>query len=345
MKTDALSGELSPSVRAEAAAWVARLHSSGRTRALEIGLRNWLQADPAHARAFEVATEAWEIGGSIPSGALPRISHQATRSASMGARIFSPPRLAFVAALCTVLVGTLLYQQLYKPAVSTDIGEQRMLTLEDGTRIFLNTNTRLMVRQDETSRRVQLESGEALFDVAKNPQRPFIVTAGNREVVALGTAFVVKRGPQQLTVTLMEGKVAVSPVPVDPKVSIPSYASLLTEVDPAASVDAVVLTPGQRLTFGADNAPKLDRPSLDDVTAWRRGEVILDKTRLQDAVEELNRYSVVKLVIDDAATADIPVSGVFRAGDSARFAQAVAETYQLQIAQHDRRIVLSASPD
>lgn len=324
--TQESTAPVSSAVRAEAAAWVARLHSSGRSRALEAGLRKWLKADPAHAKAFEIATEAWEIGGSVPGAAVPRMTDPFADRPSrthVGTRY-----LVIAASVLAVMVGALLYLTRGTPPVSTAVGEQRMLTLDDGTRIFLNTGTRLFVQEDATQRRVKLENGEALFDVAKDPRRPFIVTAGDKEVVALGTSFVVRRDEQQLTVTLVEGKVAVSPV------SGPQPSG-------AGPAGATVLTPGQRLTFVSRKPPQVDEPAIEKVTAWRRGEVILDKTRLQDAIEEMNRYSTIKLIIDDAAVADIRVSGIFRAGDSARFAQAVGETYHLAIEHQSRRILIS----
>lgn len=324
---------LSNSARAEAAVWVARLHSSSRSRALESGLGKWLKADPAHARAFELATEAWEIGGSIPGAAVPRMADPFVEE---------PPRthvgtryLAIAATVLVVLVSTLFYLKQQTPPISTAVGEQRMLTLTDGTRIFLNTDTRLFVQEDAAQRRVSLARGEALFDVAKDPHRPFVVTAGGKEVVALGTLFVVRRDTQKLTVTLVEGKVAVSPI------SSPPLENAENTAQPGKA--KTVLTPGQRLTFVSREPPKLDEPAIDKVTAWRRGEVILDKTRLQDAVDELNRYSAVKVIIDDPAAADILVSGIFRAGDSARFAQAVSETYHLAVENESQRIRISGA--
>ncbi|HKU13325.1 MAG TPA: FecR domain-containing protein [Steroidobacteraceae bacterium] len=316
---------LSSTARAEAAAWVARLHSSGRTRALEAGLRKWLNADPEHARAFEVATEAWEVGGSASRMVVPRVADPFQERTPR--RRFSPSYVALAAALSAVVAGVLYHVSRPDPAVITNVGEQRMLTLEDGSRIFLNTGTRLFVHEDASERQVRLENGEALFDVAKDPHRPFVVTAGDRKVVALGTSFIVRRDEQQLTVTLVEGRVGVAPV---------SAASTATGVE-------AVLTPGQRLTFVSRKPPKLDEPEIENVTAWRRGEVILDKTRLQDAAEEMNRYSATKLIIDDAAAADIRVSGIFRAGDSARFARAVGETYHLSVDYQQRRILISGS--
>lgn len=336
MKPEVSPPPLSPVVRAEAAAWVARLHSSNRSLALESGLREWLKADSAHARAFELATEAWEIGGSIPGAAVPRIADPFHER--VPARRSAPRYVTMAAALSAVAVGILFYVSRDDSAVTTNVGEQRMLTLDDGTRIFLNTDTRLFVQEDAVRRRVQLESGEAMFDVEKDPNRPFVVAAGDKEVIAMGTSFVVRRDPQQLTVTLMEGRVAVAPIPAA-RAETPGN-QLDSRLAPAGKT---VLTPGQRLTFVSRKPPMLDEPPIEKVTAWRRGEVILDKTRLQDAAEEMNRYSAVKLVIDDAGVADIRVSGIFRAGDSARFAQAVGETYDLAVDYEPRRILISAS--
>ena len=104
-----------------------------------------------------------------------------------------------------------------------------------------------------------------------------------------------------------------------------------------------MLTPGQRITFVERAPPRVDAPVLEKITAWRRGEVVLDKTRLQDAVDEMNRYSAVKLRIDDRRVEDILVSGIFRAGDSARFARAVGETYHLSIEDEPQGIVISGA--
>jgi transmembrane sensor len=317
---------LSSAVRAEAAAWLARLHGSDRTPELEAGFRRWLEADVANSRAFELATEAWEIAGSVRRGALPRMAHPFASSSSPARRKSSRRRvlLAVAAIVGTVLAAAVLDRALNdrRGTYATDLGEQRMLTLSDGTRIFLNTDTRLSVHDEAQRRAVLLEHGEAMFDVAKDPHRPFTVTAGDREVVALGTSFVVRRELDHVTVTLVDGKVRVTS---------------------GAAHDARDLSPGQRLTFGAAKRPTLDEPALEDVTAWRRGEVVLDKTRLRDAAEEMNRYSAVKIVVVDGPTADIPLSGIFRAGDSVRFAQAVAETYHLSITHEQQRIVIAGT--
>ncbi|MDY6949117.1 MAG: FecR family protein [Pseudomonadota bacterium] len=320
MNKDLAAAPLSRSVRAEAAVWATRLHGSGRTRALEAGLRKWLAADPAHARAFELATEAWEMGGGLPARTDPRSAGDSLERPSR--RWGAARSWALAASACLAVVAVVFYVK-NPPAIVTSVGEQRMLTLADGTRIFVNSDSRLVVRVDARQRHVRLESGEAMFDVAKDPKRPFSVVSAGQEVVALGTSFMVRRDVHRLSVTLMEGAVTVAPVDT-------------------FSPERTVLTPGQRLTVEGSSPPMLDTPPLDQVMAWRRGEVVLDNAKLQDAIDEMNRYSTVKLRIADPEVADIRISGVFRSGDSVPFARGVSATYGLAVTYSPDEILIAA---
>jgi transmembrane sensor len=318
------SDKPSASARAEAAAWIARLHGPHRTREVEAGFRRWMAEHPERAAAFELLTDTWEKSAQVRRRPIEKVASWGL----VGFRVdFSRAVLATVAIAVFAVIGTIFF--LHSDAVATAIGEQRALALEDGTRVYLNTNSRARVRYDKAVRRVDLEQGEALFEVAKRPDWPFIVTAGDKEVRALGTAFIVRRDSANLTVTLVEGKVTVMPVE--------------SAGAPAPMSETEVLSPGQRVTFAGSAVPKLDRPALDKVTAWQRGQVAFDSTPLADAVADMNRYSTVRLVIEDPKTAAIPISGIFRAGDSVNFAHAVAKTYRLQLRDHSHEIILARS--
>jgi len=309
----------SAAARAEAAAWIARLHGPNRTLEVEAGLKRWLAESRDHAAAFELLTDTWEKSA--------RLRRHAFEQRNTGIRLsLSRAALAGVAIAILTVVSTLLY--LRDDGLTTAVGEQRTVTLSDGTRVSLNTNTHLRVRYDRGTRRVELDRGEALFEVAKRPDWPFIVSTGTREVRALGTEFIVRKDEEGLSVTLVEGKVTISP-PTSP-VTVPS--------------DAQPLTPGERFTVGAgDHTPRLDRPPLDTVMAWQRGQVALDSTSLSSAVAEMNRYSATRLVIADPQTAQIPISGVFRAGDSEDFARAVARICHLELRFERHTIILAAA--
>jgi transmembrane sensor len=343
--------EPSAAVRREAAVWIARMHAPDRTPQVDAGLRRWLKESPEHQRAFDLANELWETAARIPDGALPRMMRWKRVAVATG---FAFPRMVAAASMLLVLIAVLgggLY--FYKnglfrgePTIATAIGEQRSIILKDGTRVSLNTATRMSVRYDEKLRHVYLESGEALFDVARFTQWPFVVTAGDREIKALGTTFIVRRDEQKTVITLVEGKVAVSPAPAatGPDTALPEPQNPSSPGD-SHPPETLTLMPGQRLTFaGGEQQVTVDLPELDKVTAWQRGVVALDYTPLAEAVAEMNRYSTTKLVIEEPEAAMAPISGVFRAGDSLFFAQAVAETYNLQVAEEPGRIILSGVP-
>jgi len=204
-----------------------------------------------------------------------------------------------------------------------------------------------------------LESGEAFFEVAKHAEWPFVVTAGDRDVTALGTAFLVRRDRARIAVTLVEGQVAVS------RVGEELFAGSSTAVrgdsgvmpsrtgdgrthrgdtkTPAALTAHLTLVPGQRVIFVDHGAPVLDRPQIEKLTAWQQGLVNIDDLTLAQAVEEMNRYGAVQLAVEGPA-AELRVSGVFRVTDSENLAQAVAQTHRLDMRREGRRIVLSGVP-
>nr|WP_245198813.1 FecR family protein [Sphingopyxis italica] len=321
-----VSGQ-SPSERtaAEAAAWLARLESTGRTEATEAGLRAWLDADASHRGAFEKAMDLWAIlpgaaalrdGGESAADPLPVFRNR------IGARARS---LALVASFLIVALvsGWWLMQQ--PTGYATAIGEQKVATLEDGTRIALNTDTHLSVRYEEAARKIVMDDGEAMFEVARNPARPFVVTAGNKSVTAIGTSFIVRKAGNAVTVTLISGKVRVD-----------TYSS------PAAArpVQSTMLTPGERFAAAADTAAMVTPVSSEAATAWRRGQVMFNDTPLSAAIAELNRYGGPQVDIADPRLGALTVSGVFATNDTAEFADAVAALHGLNVDRDAGRIRL-----
>lgn len=328
--------------RAEAAAWVARLHGPHRTPEVEAGLRRWMAEDTERAAAFELLTDTWEKSVRLRRRPFERMASWELP----GFRVtFSRAAVVTMAVAMIAVVATAFY--LRSDGLATGIGEQRMLTLEDGTRIYLNTDTRIAQHYDKQARHVELEHGEALFEVAKRPDWPFIVTVDDKQVKALGTAFVVRRDEGNLAITLVEGKVTVAPRgsaqnPSSPRERSEQQLPQRFRTEGSGVASEVLLSPGERLIFAGTAAPTLDKPAIDRVTAWQRGQIVLDSTPLADAVAEMNRYSKTRLVIADSSIAAIPISGIFRAGDSESFAQAVAKTYALQLGNESNEIVLAA---
>ncbi|MBO9711629.1 FecR family protein [Sphingomonas sp.] len=314
---------LRESIDAEAAAWVARLQGDVRDTGTDAALKAWLDADPANEAAFERATEVWAM---IPGAALCREA-EAKAGARAEARVVPMPRrrvmplpqLALAASLLLVVgIGALLWL-LEAPSYSTSVGEQKVATLEDGSRIALNTDSRLEVHYGAAERRVELERGEAMFEVAHNAARPFIVVAGTTRVRAVGTSFIVRREGDTVVVTLIQGKVAVTDSRAE--------AAAMPQATTAAPA---MMIAGQRLTTEAGGLIERDVQSAEAATAWRRGQAVFSDTPLSQAVAELNRYGGPRIAIDDPALGALPVSGVFATNDTEEFAQAVAALHGLR---------------
>jgi transmembrane sensor len=310
--------KVTPELIAEAAAWVAILHGPNRTHATERGFTQWLKRSDSHAKAFEEATEIWE-----EARALPRPRRLRTYRRPPRRNFFA--RLLPVGALLLVVMGAGIAFLMRDTSVATGIGEQRVLALEDGSRVILNTQTRVSVNYNKEARRVELEKGEALFEVAKHADWPFYVTAGDRTIRAVGTSFAVRRDQGRVSVTLVEGKVTVA-----------------TTAEPTSTTPPVVLTPGERVVFAREKPAQTDHPPIEKLLAWQRREVALTDVALADAIIEMNRYSREQLVAQLPDDRPIRVTGLFRAGDSMSFARAVAEAYQLDVVKEDGEIKLVA---
>lgn len=297
-------------IDAEAAAWLARLHGDAEDDVRSI-LDAWLAEDPAHAAAFERASETWAI--------LPRAARYGEEE--VRPRLSSPRhgmlRPAAVAACLAALIGfgALWWSLDDAGAYATRTGEQKVATLEDGSRIALNTDTQVDVRFDSGRRRIELDRGEAMFEVAHDAARPFVVVAGDTRIEAIGTVFTVRRTNDDVIVTLIKGKVAVSNQRPGAR---------------GASDVRVVLQPGEKLTEPHDGPSRIEPESVEVATAWRRGQTVFRETPLGAAVSELNRYGGPPIVIDDPRVAALPVSGVFST-NAADFAEAVAVLHGLRI--------------
>jgi len=314
--------QIPESAVAEASRWFALLHAPDRSADAEILFRKWSEASPYNEAAYDLVTSTWERSRDLPKPALP-LPRQWQRA---GFRSGLTRAVAAVAAATAAFaIASVMY--LHNAGIRTGVGEQRTVTLEDGTRITLNTDTQLVLHYDEHRRALTLKKGEALFDVAKDSARPFVVTANEREVTALGTVFVVRSSTEFLAVTLLEGKVSVA-----------------SGERASKTIPAQMLEPGERLVVAKAAAPKVDRPEVDKVTAWQRGRIEMDHTPLHAASSEMNRYSVVKLTVEQPEAQVIPITGSFRSGDVASFADTLARSCHLQVLRAKDAIVLKGVP-
>lgn len=207
----------------------------------------------------------------------------------------------------------------------TAIGGHKILTLGDGSKIELNTNTKIRIATNGTQRKVWLDHGEAYFQIKHDAVHPFIVVAGNRQVIDVGTAFSIRRDPDRLQVTLTEGRAQLEP----------------TEGGP--DVKSIVLTPGDVLvaTRGQVTLATRPIPELTDRLAWRRGLLAFDNTPLAGAAAEFNRYNRQKLIVVGADVRSIAVGGHFRATNVDAFERIARTILKLRVETRDGETVIS----
>ncbi len=336
--------KVTPEIAAEAAVWVARLHGPSRTRQMEQEFRAWQGSSPAHREAFERCTDVWQdiprIGlatayeALAAERAMPAPRPKARREAAW--RWITASAVAGAVAVCAVLVLHWHGENDY----STNVGEQRLVVLEDGSRMLMNTDTRLRVDFAAAQRTVEVSSGEAFFEVAKDARRPFVVRIAGSEVVAVGTAFSVRYAPgtradDELAVTLVEGQVNVR-------------RAGHRAGDALAPEKPVLMKAGDRLLLdrssreaAAPVAARVDRPDVERVMAWKRSETVFDEASLVDAVAEMNRYNRMPIVLLDGLASDnLRVSGLYRTSDSTGFANAVAALHGLRVREEAGRLEL-----
>jgi len=337
-------------IAAEAAVWIAMLHGPRRSPKMESDFRAWQAQSAAHRRAFEATTDVWEAVPRIKlSDAYASLSSRPSASSTgwfRGGAIWQlrGRRWPLLMALPLIAFGVAAYLRLSPSGdvYSTKVGDQQQVTLDDGSRMTLNTDTRVRVKVSADQRNVEVMQGEALFEVAKDPHRPFVVHAGGSEVVAVGTVFSVRLADggehlaDALAVTLVEGKVVVR---ADPS----AWTSALAPQTP------VQMNPGDRVRLAkatptGNGRPKeqLDRPPIDQLLAWKRSEAVFDDVALSDAVAEMNRYSRTPIaLVGDASLSKLRVSGSFRTGDNAGFARNVCAVHGLKLQQRDGRLELT----
>jgi transmembrane sensor len=317
--------ETAHTIDTAASAWVVRV-DRGLTEAERTVLEDWLAGDSRRAGALARAQATWLHTDRAQAF---RGSHELRESPR--ARLW---RNAIPwASAATVLLGLATafwaWQGQNRTNPATAMGEIRQVPLTDGSRLTLDERSRVSVQYETATRRVRLEFGEVLFEVAKDPKRPFVVQAGNIRVRAVGTAFVVRRHPDgDVEVTVSEGTVDIWRDTAGPEPAVRLAAGNRTLVTTNAIATPVRLTEAQ----------------LASAVAWSVKFIDLDGRTLGDAAAELNHYNSRIVVIADQRLAAQTVVGRFQATDPMAFAAAAAAMLDAHVRIDGDRFILEPGP-
>lgn len=309
----------------QAAEWFAVNRDPARTASQNAEFWAWLQESPLNVREYlEVATLARELGsadGSV-SSADDLVAEALSSSADVVVPLHEAPpdrirrrRLwPSIAAAATVVafaifVATFLGAGDSEATYMTEHGEQRVLRLADNSVVHLNSQSAVDVRFTRDERNVELRYGQALFSVARDAARPFRVTAGTADVVAIGTEFEVYRRDGETLVTVIEGKVAV-------------HLDRSQAGGASAEFPAIPLEAGRRVRLAAAGQPSAPEAiDAQKAVAWAQRQIVFEARPVSAVVEEFNRYGRVSIVVDDPRIADERISGVFNAYDTDSFVE------------------------
>lgn len=319
-----------------AAAWLARRDSGEWSAADESALHEWLESSTVNRVSFLRLESVWEESlrlKALTAGMAPGAGERSRWRLSSNSAENRPVRamratmkMVAVAAAMLAVVGVACYfsaDLLSGQRYATPVGGLKAVPLQDGSSITLNTATRIRVELTARERHIELDAGEAFFDVAKDPTRPFVVSVGRKRVIAVGTQFSVRREEGGMRVVVTDGRVRIEDKPA---------SEYLVEAGSLARSD----TTGVRVQ-------KRTAPENEALLSWRAGYLTFRDTPLGEAIAEFNAYNRQQITTGDPAVAAIPLTGKFRATNYEAFVRLLQEGYSIRAARVDGRIVLSAA--
>jgi transmembrane sensor len=370
---------LNTQIYEEAADWLVELRVGDMDTATRERLDAWFRESPHHIRAFLELSSIWEDGGDpdidrgnsadaliarvravsnvIPlERGTPSLEVARIDAGVMPQRIRGEPKnvirrfpvrpllaASFALACCAAAFTFWLYGSL-EPSYVTRTGEEKSIRLPDGSTLELNSRSRVRVRFSEHERDVDLLEGQALFHVAKDHARPFVVHSDSASVQAVGTQFDVYRKASGTTVTVVEGRVSVVPVQETSsptlRLSLESGHNVLV-AGAAKATHPIILAAGEQVTVSPSSTAQPVRTNVATVTAWTQHQLIFDSTSLIDVAQEFNRYNARQLVVGEGDLKNFHVTGVFVSTDPASLLRFLRAQRGISVEETDDEIRIS----
>lgn len=353
-------------LRGDAAQWFVEFRDGAMDAQRREMFDAWLRTSPEHIRAYLEVSAFWAdvpeafVGRDIDVEAIVAAAREedgvvvpleggpirAAANNSTAERRGTNVRRAVALAAClliSVMIGVSWMWAHRGVEYQTDIGEQRSIVLSDGSTMDLNARSRVQIRFEADVRNVRLLEGQALFKVAKDASRPFIVDTGSSRVRAVGTQFDVYRRNSATTVTVVEGRVAIlAPAEVSQR-ALAAREQVRVERGDATNA-SVEVAAGEQVKVAAGEISAPVPTNADFATAWTRRQIILREAPLSDVVDEFNRYNRRQMTIGDPAVASVLISGVFSSRDPGALLRFLREMPMFVVDETDHEIRILASP-
>ena len=312
-----------------AASWTELLERRSLTGSEQRKLAKWLIASPKHVEELLFASALLrDLEGIDPARTISvdellsgyNIEHFPNRNSSGGRETRRWTRAWQAAAAAALLVVSLLLVTLFVDGWEfsefddsshfvTDVGEQRSIVLDDGSLVHMNTRTTLRVSMNKLERSIYFESGEAMFEVARDESRPFNVAMPETIITVLGTSFNVYKRPEAVQVSVLKGRVSVTPVSGDELAKSPPVSA--TTIPNNAESSRVTLNEGEQIAIApGGEMSRVEPTDITSVSAWRDRRLIFSDQAVSRVVEEVNRYNRAQIHVQDQRLADVRITAV-----------------------------------
>jgi transmembrane sensor len=377
--------KLNQQIYQEASEWFVECRAGDLEAKTRQAFDSWLRKSPEHLKAYLELSAIWNDGPSLdPDGRFdqdtliaealaerdnvidlsaarsgidtPSAPPEDTTAAVLEAA--RPPQhqayrrfrwrsvAAIAASLVIAGVAALFYvRNLQAPNYATEIGEQRSLTLTDGSTVELNSRSKIVVRYTTQGRNVELLQGQALFRVAKDANRPFVVKTGATLVRAVGTEFDVYQKRDGTVVTVVEGRVAILTDHALPEPRLQGdendkahQTNLEFSAVPKGQVGNILVAAGEQLTVTPKLISIAEHPNIATATAWTQRQLVFESASLSDVADEFNRYNDRQLIVADPRLGTFHVSGVFSSTDPASLIRFLRARPELKITETESQI-------
>lgn len=323
-----------------ASAWFIEFRTGSPSQGERDRFSAWLRLSPQHIQAYLEVAAAWSelpeadpdqridlekmmaLARQTPPNVVRPDSWNAQRAAPTRASKWrgslALPLTLAASILVVIAVGFTVWLQLLRSDYITGTGEQHTVQLADGSTIEINAQSAVRVRFTDDERYVELVRGQALFKVAKDSARPFIVRAGDARIRAVGTQFDVYRKQLGTTVTVIEGRVSVAKNAV-------------------GTAEPVLLDAGEQMAIASDALVKVSSPDLRAATAWTQKRLVFEETPLAEVADEFNRYNARPLRIDPALQR-VAISGLYSSTDPTSLIAFLRAQPHIQVIESDSEI-------
>lgn len=338
-KSQVISLRSADIIENEASNWLAKLDSGNLSAEDRQALKHWLAQDPEHAHALKSLAAIWSDMDFLLNDLPETNTTSAPNIWSLFLSVKQVPIAVAAVFLCTIGLFLWMSNASVKTETSfyvTSVGMQLEQQFSDGSVAHLNTDSMIETEFSDSTRIVRLLRGEAMFDVAHDPDRPFIVYAGNREVKAVGTKFIVRLTSENIVVTVTDGQVQLTK-------RTESKSNSVSEQRGEQEQEAILVSEGEEVEVNDSIAvPQLKAIKTDELKrrlSWMTGQLVFKNERLEHVITEISRYVPNRIVIDDPGLRDVRISGRFEIGDTEALLEAIEVSFNVRANHIDDQVI------